>query len=266
LEILLAASIGVLLMGGLYVAMSVQLRNAQESRYAIEQGNLVRSIAARLATDISSNLGTAPQISAAAPPPSSASGNTSTAGGTATAPAQPPVASDSAVVFNLGVQGTSGQVILFVSRPVRSSAVTSSAADSELPPGMCDLRRITYWLVQGSSGSGGLARQEVHQITATDAMDALPPNLPNEESFIIAPEVKSLAFKYFDGAEWKEEWDGTAPGPDGTTPLGPPLAVGIEMSLAVPGSKAERMVRHVVAIQTANGPGQPTGTVSTGTP
>jgi hypothetical protein len=94
-------------------------------------------------------------------------------------------------------------------------------------------------------------------------MDVVPPDVPNEEAYIIAPEVKNLAFKFFDGTEWRDSWDGTAAGADGTTPLGPPLAIAIEMSLAMPGTDKEQMVRHVVAIQTANGQAQPTGTTST---
>jgi hypothetical protein len=102
----------------------------------------------------------------------------------------------------------------------------------------------------------GLARQEVQQITAEEAMSVLPPSVPNEDSFVIAPEVKGLTFQYFDGVEWKSEWDGTAAGADGTTPLGPPAAIAFEMNIAVPGSQTERHVRHVVALQCSPGIGQ----------
>lgn len=95
-------------------------------------------------------------------------------------------------------------------------------------------------------------------------MSVLPPGIPNEESFVIAPEVRSLVFKYYDGVEWKDQWDGTAAGPDGTTPLGPPSAIAFEMSVAVPGTSVERRVRHVVALQCSNGAAQSSSSTSSG--
>src|SRR5207253_917962 len=93
-----------------------------------------------------------------------------------------------------------------------------------------DLRRVTYWL--GGNGEPlGLCREELRSVTADDANAPLPPNVPDEPSYVLAEEVKSLRFRYFDGTSWQDSWDGTAPGPDGPTPKGPPLA--IEITLGV---------------------------------
>ncbi len=263
IEILLSASIAIILLSGVYVAMRVQLRSAQESRDAVEQGMLVRSLIARIANDISGNLcaAPAPATSGSSSGGSATGGSTTpSTGGAASAPSSGSGASGSsrpaststgpAVVFNLGVQGTTSQVVLYVSRPIRPpNVLAGEAADAELPPGVCDLRRITYWFIAGS----GLARQEVRLVTAEDAMSVLPPDVPDAESLVIAPEVKNLTFRFFDGTDWRDDWDGTAAGADGTTPLGPPLAVSIEMAVTMPGSTTDRQVRHVVAIQSANG-------------
>jgi type II secretory pathway pseudopilin PulG len=271
LEVLLAASIALLLLGGLYVAMSVQLRSAQEARDAVEQGSLVRALVARIANDMSGNLAAAPLPASGSS--ASTSTTTSTAGttggttggtsGSTTPMTSTPTNSGTAVTFNLGVVGDAAQVTLFVSRPIRPGGISADTGlDTEIQPGRCDLRRITYWLSQGGATTG-LARQEVHQITAEDAMSVLPPAVPNEESFVIAPEVKSLTFQYFDGVEWRQDWDGSAPGADGTTPAGPPAAIAFDMSIAVPGSTTERRVRHVVALQCSNGIAQSTTSSST---
>jgi prepilin-type N-terminal cleavage/methylation domain-containing protein len=267
LEVLLSAAIAVILLGGLYVAMRVQLRSAQDSRDVVEQGSLVRSLVARLASDMSGNLRAAPQPASGSGATSSGGSSTATSSGDSStgSTTSTPSATNSgiAVAFNLGVQGDSSRVSLYVSRPVRPPSTTGvEAADAELQPGMCDLRRITYWMVLGSGTAGGLARQEVRTVTADDAMSALPPDVPDQESFIVAPEVKGLTFKYFDGTEWRDEWDGTAAGADGSTPLGPPAAIAFEMSVALPGATGERMIRHVVALQCANGPAQSSGSES----
>src|SRR5882672_4173861 len=73
LEVLLAAAIGVLLMGALYVAMQVQLDHAQAGRDAVEQSLLVRALLRRMSNDIAPSLG--PAL------PNTASGATAGAGG-----------------------------------------------------------------------------------------------------------------------------------------------------------------------------------------
>jgi hypothetical protein len=132
-----------------------------------------------------------------------------------------------------------------------------------------DLRRITYWLVGGNEPLG-LARQEVKLATSDDALVTLPPDIPDESTFVIAEEVKSLQFRYFDGTSWQDSWDATAAGSTGA-PLGPPLAIEITVAVAPPDSNDSttdskpslKSYRHVVAIATANGT-TPPPTTSTG--
>jgi hypothetical protein len=289
LEIILATSIGVVLLGALYVAMGVQLRHAQEARYAVDQGNLVRALAARITNDVSASLGPAP------PPPSTSTGGSGGASGSGgagtgtggmgsgganggasggssgTSPSGGSGAGSSggtgtsatdstnSAVFNLGVQGDASHVVLYVSRLARrgEQVITGNDPDADTQSGFCDLSRVTYWLVQGSGGGQGLARQEVRQVTNADVMAAVPPDVPDPGQFVIAEEVKSLVISYFDGTQWTDHWDGTAAGTDGVTPLGPPAAIAFDFGLAVPGTNSVRSVRHVVALPSANGPGQP---------
>jgi hypothetical protein len=272
LEVLLASAIGVLLMGALYVAVDVQLRHAQAGRDVIEQSNLARNLVNRIAGDIRLSVG--PTI----PAPSKSSGGSASspaAGGTGTgspgaspaisssSPATSPSSGTGAVQFNLGVQGDANRLILSISRVPRELNFIPDA-DNGGQPAVSDLRRISYWLAGSSDAPRGLAWQEVKVVTSDDAMAAVPPDVPDDSFQIIAEEVKSLTFSYFDGTSWQDSWDGTAPGADGSTPLGPPLAVAITIGIATPGSgnrspndQPLKTYRHVVAIPTANGATQP---------
>jgi hypothetical protein len=134
---------------------------------------------------------------------------------------------------------------------------------SQDPRPLSDERTVTYWLA--GSGAGGLARQEIKQVTSSDALSNLAPNVSDEGSFVIAPEVASLVFRYFDGTNWNDSWAGTTAGPDGTTPIGPPLAIEITLGVVVAtqddnpdAEKQTKTYRRVVFLPTANGATTPT--------
>jgi hypothetical protein len=168
------------------------------------------------------------------------------------------------VQINYWVQGDTSWVMLYISRVPRELNPIPGADNPDQPMGLSDLRRISYWLAGGSSPSG-LARQELTAVTSADAMANVPPNIPDEDSLIIAPEVKSLTFSYWDGNAWQDTWDGTQAGPDGSTPVGPPLAIAVTLGIAPSGSDNNpgtdqplKLYRHVVPILTANGVSQAT--------
>jgi hypothetical protein len=122
---------------------------------------------------------------------------------------------------------------------------------NDAAPVVGDIRRITYWLTEG-----GLARQELKIITSDDVANLMPPGLPDEGQYVIAEEVRGVKFEYFDGTDWQDSWDGTTPGADNVTPIGPPRAIRITVGLVKPGAGPDAPVRthvHVVAIPTANG-------------
>src|SRR5260370_4106696 len=57
LEVLLASAIGVLLMGGLYVAVDVQLRHAPAGPEVVQQGTPARALLARMTSHINASVG-----------------------------------------------------------------------------------------------------------------------------------------------------------------------------------------------------------------
>jgi prepilin-type N-terminal cleavage/methylation domain-containing protein len=275
LEVLLASTIAVLIMSALYVAVNMQLRHAQAGRDVIEKSTLARAILARVANDIASSLppplpanSTSSSKSGGASPSTGASGASGTSGsaqGTSSAassgsnsPSSGVTSTSSttaanAVTINSLVQGDAQTVTLSISRYPHEVMNLSQ----DVRP-LSDERMVTYWLA--GSGSGGLARQEIKQVTSSDALANLAPNVSDEGSFVIAPEVRSLAFRYFDGANWNDSWDGTSAGQDGSTAIGPPVAIEITLGVGMSttddrpdADKPTKTYRRVVFLPTANG-------------
>jgi hypothetical protein len=174
-----------------------------------------------------------------------------TSSGVVPADAQPPLPE------MLGIVGDESTLNLFVTK-VPGEVFPGHSGQAGLITS--DRRRISYWL----GGDGGLCRLEAKLITSQEAIN---PDLPSDEAnYRIAPEVKSLEFSYFDGTDWLDEWDSTAPGPtgDGVTPIGPPRAISIKIGFLPPPSadgtqETElKYLRHVIVIPTGGGPVQPT--------
>jgi hypothetical protein len=302
LEVLLASAIGVLLMGGLYVAVDVQLRHAQAGREVVQQGTLARALLARMTSDINASVGPVQPVvtgSSGSSGSGSAGGAMSSggaSGGTSTGSASgsggatgsgtgssssTPASSSSAPAGNAAqinsFQGNNDALVVTVSKWPRELDLSPNASIDSEPTGVSDLRRITYWVAGGGGSPLGLARQEVKVVTSGDATltPSIPPNVPDEASYVIAEEVKNLQFQYWDGTSWQDSWDSTQAGADGSTPQGPPLAIAITMDIALPGTgngngqdshPKVKSYRHVVPILTANGATQASTTSTTITP
>jgi len=277
LEVLLALAIASLLLYALYTAVEIQLRHQQTARDVVEQSQLARALLRRIANDITPSLaptlpptasqgqgGGAGGAAAAAAP---AAGATTTTGGATTTPAAPMTTAlaGNAVVFNQGAQGDNTTLTLYISRwPREVNFDTQLATDPGTQSQLSDLRRISYVL----DSDRGLLRQEIKLATSDDALNAPSPMLDDGYTSVLAEEVKSIQFQYWDGSNWQDSWDGTQPGADGSTPQGPPLAIAITVGIALTsdsrygGGQVVKQYRHVVALPTANGLSQNTTTSS----
>jgi prepilin-type N-terminal cleavage/methylation domain-containing protein len=294
LEVLLALAIAVLLMGALYTAVSYQLRLAQAGREVVAETTLARAILFnRIGKDIHAAVGLndparfraaakggmgggaggggAAAAGATTTPSAGSTGATTTpttgtatpATGTTSATGATAQFQGSAVRLPLGVIGDASSLTLYISRVPEEVYPRSTDQQGQLTS---DLRRVSYWL---ASEGGGLCRWEAMQVTSDDAT-ALELPTGDEANYVIAPEVRSLEFEYFDGTTWLDSWDSTEPGPDGVTPLGSPRLIAVRIGVVRSGSDANgaepelRYYRHVVPILTAGGaPAQPTETGST---
>ena len=244
LEMVLALSIGLVLMISLYSVLNLQVQQAQTGRLILHEGTLARSILTRMAKDILCNLGPVPPVATA--PPSSSGSGTAASGTTSTT-----TDTSSTFVFNNGVYGTNNVLVLTVSK------VPSPGSDPTQQATVADLRRVSYWLATGESS--GLAWQELQQATGND-LSSMPPDVDPSTYRIIAPEVKDVVFQYFDGTTWQDSWDGTTlGGPTGDIPVGPPSAISITLTFSrknvdnsdLPDSQLPKYT-HVVAIPAGN--------------
>lgn len=286
LEVLLASLIAVFLLGGLYVAFDVTLRQTNEARDGVASSNLSRAVFNKMSLDLASTLSPLPPKSGGNSSSTSSDGSTtssdgstmSTDGSTTTATTTDDTTDTSSaasadIPFQAGVIGSQTQLTIFMSRvPLAlGDANTFSQVIAQTTDGSTagsDLLRVTYWL--NSSGSG-LCRQERQWVTADGIRNSTDPDLSDETGDTIADEVTELSFEYFDGStgEWLTEWDGSTAGPDGVTPTGPPRAIRVTMTLQIPSSRGEqpttRTVTQVLPIRTAAGLSTPTLLDTSGT-
>jgi hypothetical protein len=278
LEMVLAASITVLLLAALYVAVDIQLRHAAAARELVEQSTLVRTLVNRIANDIEPSVNLVDPSRFQSGSGSSTSGSSTT--GSSTSGSSTTVAPSGATTSGTGttssnnstttgasssstttvippplllLQGTTDTLTIWISRVPSDPNNPNMVSNPFAQLGLSDTRRIDYWLAGG--GGLGLARLEQTAVTGDDAAPGtMPPDVSDANSKqIIAPEVKSLQFQYFDGSAWQDSWDGTVTGTDGVTPLGPPAAVAITIGLAPIDGGELKTYRHVIGIQTSNG-------------
>jgi hypothetical protein len=292
MEVTLALSIALLLLAALYTTFWVWTTQTNAGRNVANQSNVARSVFTRLTEDINchlspidprvsevpAELGGAPQAEPAEGTEGDTSGdssqttnsnttsnsttnsNSATQKSDTTDPAAAEQEPSFYTPFNFGVQGDSQSLTLYVTKVPRrrTSQVTPEEVDAGFAP---DLRRVTYWLAQGPSGPLGLAREELDLRANPQALQALPFALGDQEQFVIARDVVSVQFEYFNGTEWVPSWDGMQPGGlEGKSPIGPPMAIAIIVEVAetipdINGERPTRLYRHVVDVPTANGPG-----------
>lgn len=292
MEVVVATAISLILLAAVYTTFFLFMRQTRSGREVANQANVARAIFTQITEDVSGHL--APmdprlvrlpdgvyQTEEDAAEETSTTGVTSTSssstgsstssttgssnnGNTGSNPSSAASSGGSSqtqedlpavgpAIFNMGVQGWPEQVVLFVTRPPGVGI-----AGQMMKP---DLRRISYWIVQGPDGPLGLARQEVDLPTSDQT--AFQAN--NPEQFIFARGVVAIQFEYFDGAEWLPEWDGNlAFDVSGKTlPQGPPAAIAVTVVFAEPGAvnvqgvTPTRQFRHVIALPCANGPVDP---------
>jgi len=133
---------------------------------------------------------------------------------------------------NIGVYGDAQSLVLHTSRPARQALfVSQTDSSSEI---QSDLLSISYFLANAGSeglagvvgdrfresvGQGndtqGLARLEGDRLSMSNADESGDLEQLAEQSQLLAPEIGSLQFQYFDGTDWLEVWDsieyGTVP-------------------------------------------------------
>lgn len=298
LEVILALAIGLMLLAGLYLALNLQVSHTNSGRELVDRSKVVRIVLQKLSEDIggqlaiptkstaSSTAATTPTDAATSTEGTSNTGNSGTATGNSTTGSttsgsssatteEATTQTDSSTnqvevgsIGNVGVLGSMDRLILVISRVPKAPTLPTAGnlmQNEDSAQIQSDLSRITYWLVDNSDQERGLARHETSRVTATN--EPIPPDIAEPKKYIIADQVTAVSFQYHDGSSWTDSWDGTAMQEDGKTPVGPPVAIAIFVTLRTGPNRSETpgeiTYRHVVAIPTANRMGQ-TQTTTTG--
>ena len=233
-----------MLISAIYSAISLHWRFEQAGRERIERAQISLAVLRLLTEDIGSVAfvppsGTAEEDEDAdstgvagtgAPPTTGTTGGTGTTSGTtgsATSPTSETTDTESTTVevrTSLGIVGTAESLQLDVSHPAREDFVpdvTSGSQPAKSLPALSDNIQVTWGMVTpamapvGANGqrsltaNPALARQmadRLRQAVETDE-DQSEDSPPLNESSILAKEIVTLAFRYYDGYAWSNEWD-----------------------------------------------------------
>ncbi len=269
IEMVLAIAIAMLLLAALYVTLSTYMSTSKVGREVTHESALARNLLTRIGDDISGQVGaydprghpereesegeTTPSASASSAGTSNSSSSGTTSGsssgmmsGTTTT-----TTNNSAVLFNFGVSGDPVTLSLSTSRAQKPRPLTTGVVATE--DVSSDLRCVMYWIVMNGSEPAGLARYEVKRATAEE-IDFSPSNLPEQNKHIIAPEVKSILFEYWDGTAWQTTWDGAAQASEDGIPLGPPAAIRVSITFrrSATDSSDGPTYQNVFALPTGN--------------
>lgn len=129
--------------------------------------------------------------------------------------------------YTSGIVGSANDLQLFVSRPDRNLAYVSSQEMTSPDQRTGDLLLVRYLIASKSGGGLGakIAEREapgdtsgpVGMVRMEGDLYGLSTAFETDEEFpqlsaakLQAREVSSLAFRYYDGVAWIEEWDSTA--------------------------------------------------------
>ncbi len=296
IEFLISVAICMILMAGLYFAVDIQTRSTRVGREVVEEAMLARAVLDLVARDIE------PAVTVVQPfrfrkgtvaygtsttASSDDSNASSSASGTATSASGSGSGSSTS-----GQTGSSGSSSGSGASSTDSSTeeTTSVYGPALIPPGVvgfpesltlyirrdprldeqggpaAGVHRITYGLIPSDSeeGSGqGLGRWEIKLAQSELGLNA--DQAPPVDQFeLVAPEVKSVRFKYHagDGGDWLEQWDSRATGSDEVTPQGPPRAIRIEMDIQVGKDGPLQTFFRVVQIPVGNTPALPPPTTT----
>ncbi len=287
-ELLAALAISLLLIAAISAALNIYLRVTTTGQLAVERQQVTRAVLDQMTRDVASIV-FRPSDTLTSEPATS----TSTTGGTGDVEDEAAMEEDSTSVVvedpsggvsstSIGLVGDSQTLLLNISRPQRDLGYTPPLMATSLTTRSSDLMSVSWFLATpggpGLSGAvGNLAQQRLPASERRSSVYQSAVGLARLEgdrmaidhadlesdvdalalaSQVLAPEVASLQFRYFNGTAWVDSWDSTA-----MDAL--PLAIEVTIGYRDPPDKDDRLadltgtvrigqtVRHVIAVPAA---------------
>jgi hypothetical protein len=286
LELILAISLGLLLIGGIYAAIDQSARQANIGKVEIERLQIARAVLRRIELDLraamfsvetaisdgasvgANSVSTEDSESDSGADGESeedsgtglSEGTSGTSDGSTTTTIVADEDSESVWTGSLGIRGTANELWIDLSHSRRSLSFTTSAVNA-----VSDLKTVTYFLSNSSQPAENLEASPVMVYDADGiglgrsegdrsilrAANAAGGALPGTAQ-VLAPEINQLQFRYFDGVSWSANWDSAT---SGALPRAVEITIGFEAPENVSGylgnsevSPTTQTFRLVVAI------------------
>lgn len=192
LELLLALGLIVLVSAMMFSFYDVIMRSREHGQKAVSAGYLARSVAHQIAEEVRG------------------------ANGFVTA-------------FGPGISGYERRITVQTASIPDKSLFRRFEIQDLLPPAECDVRQVQYYLAydeeethtypDGTEAAApiGLVRREMKTLfqtpdvltsnaTSDPNLEGRNPFAPKVDLDLLAPELKYLRFRYFDGVEWVDDW------------------------------------------------------------
>ncbi|MBD3673983.1 MAG: hypothetical protein HUJ26_10710 [Planctomycetaceae bacterium] len=234
LELLIALGLGILLIGSIGATLMVTLRAESMGRKRMERAQLVRAIYLRMTNDLRSVTYLEEFVTEEASNQTAAEDVDqddieSSLGIEDSEEFLTP--SEAILKKTQGLYGDESSLVVFVNRPERLPAriatqTAMSEDDQESVETVTDSGvRTISWFANGTSSigslvgtldessgaslsnipTGGLSRLERDALELSYSDDAI--DLLALDAELLAPEISSVQFRYFDGVEWATQWD-----------------------------------------------------------
>ena len=228
IEMLIALSLSLVLISAIYSAVSMHWKYEQVGRERIDRAQVSLAVLRLLTEDVGSVMFTPPtnvsQEEEEAADASDLMSSTLPTGGSAsttTTPEDTATTTDSTQA-SLGIVGTADQLQLDISQPAREDFVPDESNDQSGTslPATSDSVRVTWGMITPTTAlpddSGrrsltvnpALARQLADRLRGVVEVEEDASNsVALSDASILAREVVSLQFRYYDGYSWVTEWD-----------------------------------------------------------
>lgn len=235
-EMLVALGLSVVLVTAIYGALSMYLRISQGDQWELYGSRLARGLLRQMTMDLQSVVFRVQKTSSEGSEEESSSSSTSggSTSGSSTQTQTITIASTDETLqsTSVGLIGDARKLTVHVNRPARDLNYQPVLSAGGVGSRTSDLQSITYFLADpAGSGLEGIVGQRAMQMNSGPYSFTGPQGLVRlvgdrmaieyadiESDLntlalaaeIIAPEVISLEFRYFDGLNWAAEWDSVA--------------------------------------------------------
>lgn len=219
-EMLIALSLSLVLISAIYSAVSLHWRYEQVGRERIDRAQVSLAVLRLLTEDVGSVMFTPPSNLSQEEEEDAAAASTPSAAATTT-PDETATTTDSTQA-SLGIVGTADQLQLDISQPAREDFVpdpTNGQSGTSLPA-TSDSVRVTWGMITPTTAlpnASGRRSLTVNPALARQLADRLrgvveveedeSRNVALADASILAREIVSLQFRYYDGYTWVTEWD-----------------------------------------------------------